>query len=102
MAWPDLVEAAHAAFLDTWGIPATLAPQSGSGTFSITGIIKNPGMEEQNVPGGAAGTGVLRFWVDFNSPLFLTVPSRRAGTLSPLMASPTPWACPTLTSKAER
>jgi hypothetical protein len=79
MAWPDLVEAAHAAFLDTWGIPATLAPQSGSGPFSITGIIKNPGMEEQNVPGGAAGTGVLRFWVDFNSPVFLTVPKPQSG-----------------------
>jgi hypothetical protein len=67
MAWPDLVEAAHAAFLSTWGIPATLTPQNGSASFSITGIIKNPGMEEQSLPGGAAGTGVLRFWVDYNS-----------------------------------
>jgi hypothetical protein len=67
MAWADLVAAANVAFIATWGIPATLEPQDGSGPFSFTGIIKNPGMEEEVSPGGAAGTSVVRFWVDYSS-----------------------------------
>lgn len=72
MAWPDLVAGANAVFLATWGVAAnggtvTLVPQNGSGQVPIDGIIKNPAMEEQLIPGGAAGTGVLRLWVDFKN-----------------------------------
>jgi len=67
MAWADLVASANAAFLSTWGTPATLQPKDGSGLFSITGIIKNPGMEEDTLPGGPTGTAVVRLWVDFKT-----------------------------------
>ncbi|HXP88825.1 MAG TPA: hypothetical protein VN841_29155 [Bryobacteraceae bacterium] len=69
MPWTDSVERAHAQFLATWGIPAILlSPASQPGhTFSITGVIKNPGMEEELLPGSAAGVSAVRLWVDYKN-----------------------------------
>jgi hypothetical protein len=67
MSWADQVERAHAAFLAAWGIAALWQAQDQSASATITGVIKNPGMHEEYVPGGSTGTSVVRFWVDMNS-----------------------------------
>lgn len=65
MAWSDAVNAADAACLATFGIPATFTPQDGSGAQPITGIIQNPAMAEDYVPGSVQGTSAVRFFVRF-------------------------------------
>jgi hypothetical protein len=67
MSWADQVERANQAFLDTWGIEATWQSQAGGDPVTITGIIKNPGVEDEFIPGSAQGVAVVRFWVDFRS-----------------------------------
>ncbi len=65
MAWTDLVNALDTACLNTFGVPATFTPQDGSGDQQITGIIENPAMAEDYVPGSVQGTAVVRFFVRF-------------------------------------
>jgi hypothetical protein len=67
MSWADQVERANQAFLETWGIEAAWQPQAGGDPVTITGIIKNPGMADEFIPGSSQGVGVVRFWVDFDS-----------------------------------
>jgi hypothetical protein len=67
MSWADDVQRANQAFLGAWGASATLQPQGGGPAVAFTGIVKNPGIEEQFQPGGSPGTTVLRFWVDFSN-----------------------------------
>ena len=62
MAWADQVERANAAFLQTWGQDAVWQPQDGSAPSTITGIKKNPGIQEEV----SRGTNVIRFWIDSN------------------------------------
>jgi hypothetical protein len=59
----DLSNSVDAACLNTWGVPATFTPQDDSGPQQITGIIQNPAMAEDYVPGSVVGTSVVRFFV---------------------------------------
>lgn len=65
MPWSDAVNAVDTACLATFGIPVTFTPQDGSGAQSITGIIQNPAMAEDYVPGSVQGTAVVRLFVRF-------------------------------------
>ena len=65
MAWSDLVNTLDAACLATFGIAVTFTPQDGSGAQQITGIIQNPTMAEDYVPGSVQGTAVVRLFVRF-------------------------------------
>ena len=67
MSWADQVERANQAFLSTWGIEAAWQPQAGGDLVTITGVIKNPGVEDEFVPASSQGVAVVRFWVDFSS-----------------------------------
>jgi hypothetical protein len=65
MAWSDLVNTLDTACLATFGIAVTFTPQDGSGEQQITGIIQNPAMAEDYVPGSVQGTAVVRLFVRF-------------------------------------
>ena len=65
MAWSDEVARLHLACLAEFGIPAIFTPQDGSGNQTITGIIQEPGMFEDNTPGGIPGAAVVRLFVRF-------------------------------------
>jgi len=65
MPWPDAVNVVDTACLATFGIPATFTPQDGSGAQPISGIIQNPAMAEDYVPGSVQGTAVVRLFVRF-------------------------------------
>jgi len=65
MPWSDAVSAVDTACLATFGIPATFTPQDGSGAQAITGIIQDPAMAEDYVPGSVQGTAVVRLFVRF-------------------------------------
>jgi hypothetical protein len=67
MAWSDLVNTLDAACLSTFGIAVTFTPQDGSSPQQITGIIQNPAMAEDYVPGSVQGTAVIRLFVRFAS-----------------------------------
>jgi hypothetical protein len=73
MAWSDAVNAADAACLATFGIPVTFTPQGGAAQ-PITGIIQNPAMAEDYVPGGVQGTSAVRLFVRFAN---ITPPPQR-------------------------
>jgi hypothetical protein len=75
MPWADLVNAMDSACLATFGIPATFTAQDGSGAQQITGIIQNPAMAEDYVPGGVQGAAVVRLFVRFAN----IVPPPRSG-----------------------
>ena len=63
MSWPDLQAGANTILLNTFGIAATLTPADASPDVAITGIIKNPGVEEEVIP--STGAAAVRFWVDY-------------------------------------
>jgi len=65
MAFSDLVNVMDTACLAAFGTPVTFTPQDGSGAQSITGIIQNPAMAEDYVPGSVQGTSVVRLFVRF-------------------------------------
>lgn len=65
MAWSDLINVMDSGCLATFGTPVTFAPQDGSGAQQIAGIIQNPAMAEDYVPGSVQGTAVVRLFVRF-------------------------------------
>ena len=65
MAWSDLVNIMDTACLAMFGTPVTFTPQDGSGPQEISGIIQNPAMAEDYVPGSIQGTSVVRLFVRF-------------------------------------
>jgi hypothetical protein len=65
MAWPDLVNTLDTACLATFGIAVRFTPQDGFGEQQITGIIQNPAIAEDYVPGSLQGTAVIRLFVRF-------------------------------------
>ncbi len=65
MPWSDLASSMDAACLAVFGVPVTLIPQDGSGDQQITGIIQNPAMAEDYIPGSVQGTDVVRLFVRF-------------------------------------
>ena len=67
MAFSDLITAMDTGCLAMFGTPATFTPQYGSGTQQITGIIQNPAMAEDYVPGSVQGTAVVRLFVRFSA-----------------------------------
>ena len=74
MAFSDLVNSMDTACLDAFGTAVTFTPQNGSGAQQITGIIQNPAMAEDYVPGSVQGTAVVRLFVRFAN---LAPPPRR-------------------------
>ena len=79
MAWTDLINTLDAACIHIFGIPATFTPQDGSGAQQITGIIQNPAMAEDFVPGSLQGTSVVRFFVRFAN---ITPPPQHGDTIA--------------------
>src|SRR5271157_4487907 len=79
MPWSDLVNAMDSACIATFGIPVTFTPQDGSGTQQITGIIQNPAMAEDYVPGSVQGTAVVRLFVRFSA---ITPPPQHGDTIT--------------------
>jgi hypothetical protein len=67
MAFSDLIASMDTGCLTTFGTPATFTPQDGSGAQQITGIIQNPAMAEDYVPGSVQGTAVVRLFVRFSA-----------------------------------
>ena len=67
MAFSDLIASMDTGCLATFGTPATFTPQDGSGAQQITGIIQNPAMAEDYVPGSVQGTAVVRLFVRFSA-----------------------------------
>jgi hypothetical protein len=69
MSWTTLVEAMDNTILNTFpagGAPqsVTFLPQSG-GSQTITGVIANPAMFEDYVPGSSPNVSVIRLFVRF-------------------------------------
>jgi hypothetical protein len=69
MSWTSLLEAMDNTVLNTFpagGAPrsVTFFPQSG-GSQSITGVIANPAMFEDYIPGSTQGVSVMRMFVRF-------------------------------------
>ncbi len=62
MPWDDQVAAMDSACLAAFGVPATHMPP-GADEVPITGIIQNPALAEDYVPGSAHGVSVVRFFV---------------------------------------
>jgi hypothetical protein len=79
MAFSDLVNAMDTACLDAFGTPATFTPQDGSAAQQITGIIQNPAMAEDYVPGSVQGTAAVRLFVRFAA---ITPPPRQGDTVT--------------------
>ena len=79
MAWSDLVNAMDTACLATFGTPVTFTPQDGSEAQQITGIIQNPAMAEDYVPGSVQGTAVIRLFIRFAG---IEPPPRRGDTVT--------------------
>ena len=75
MAFSNLVNAMDTACLNAFGTPVTFTPHDGSGAQQITGIIQNPAMAEDYVPGSVQGTAVVRLFVRFAN----LVPQPRQG-----------------------
>ncbi len=66
MSWSSLVNAVDIAAIDVLGgVSATFIPQDNSGSQNISGIIRNPAMDEDFTPGSSQGTSVVRFFVRF-------------------------------------
>lgn len=64
--WSVLAEMADNTILGTYAVPATFHPQ-GFPDVDITGIIKAPSLDEEQLPGSASGVNTVRFfvrWVD--------------------------------------
>jgi len=57
----------NAALLAAFGIPVTFTPKDGSGPQQITGIIQEPAMGEDTLPGSSLGTAVIRLFVLFTA-----------------------------------
>ena len=57
----------NAVVLGAFGIPVTFTPQDGSGAKSITGIIQEPAMGEDSLPGSTLGAAVVRLFVQFTT-----------------------------------
>ena len=57
----------NAALLAAFGIPVTFTPQDGSGAQQITGIIQEPAMGEDTLPGSSLGAAVVRLFVLFTA-----------------------------------
>lgn len=66
-AFDSALASVNAPCLRVFGVPATLVPQDGSGSISITGIISKPAMDEPELPNSLKGVSVVRLWVDLNS-----------------------------------
>ena len=64
MAWDDQVSALDSACLAAFGVPATHMP-TGAAAVPVIGIIQNPALVEDYVPGSAQGVSVVRFFVRF-------------------------------------
>ncbi len=64
MSFRDKVETVDVTCLKEFGIPATLNHQAG-GASDIVGIVQNPAMAEDYVPGSSQGVSVVRFFVRF-------------------------------------
>ena len=79
MEFSDLVNAMDTACLDAFGTAVTFTPQDGSGAQQITGIIQNPAMAEDYVPGTVQGTAVVRLFLRFAN---LTPPPRQGDTVA--------------------
>jgi len=79
MAFSDLVNAMDTACLGAFGTGVTFTPQDGSGSQQITGIIQNPAMAEDYVPGSVQGTAVVRLFVRFAN---ITPPPRQGDTVT--------------------
>jgi len=79
MAFSDLVNTMDIACLDAFGTPVIFTPQDGSGAQQITGIIQNPAMAEDYVPGSVQGTAVVRLFVRFAN---LARPPRHGDTVA--------------------
>ena len=65
MAWLDQVAALRSACIKTFGVAATHMPP-GADEVPIMGIIQNPALAEDYVPGSAHGVTVVRFFVRFS------------------------------------
>jgi hypothetical protein len=79
MAFSDLIASMDTGCLTTFGTPATFTPQDGSGAQQITGIIQNPAMAEDYVPGSVQGTAVVRLFVRFST---ITPPPQHGDTIT--------------------
>ncbi len=79
MAFSDLVNAMDTACLDAFGTPATFTPQDGSAAQQITGIIQNPAMAEDYIPGSVQGTAAVRLFVRFAA---ITPPPRQGDMIT--------------------
>ena len=67
------------ACLNAFGTPVTFTPQDGSGAQQLTGIITNPAMAEDYVPGSVQGTAVVRLFVRFTN---IDPPPRSGDTIA--------------------
>lgn len=64
MSWPGWIDSADSVQLSTFGVPFTFTPQNNSAQQQqLTGIVKNPAMAEDFIPG--QGTSVVRLFVRF-------------------------------------